>query len=233
MDDIVRAQIDYYRARAAEYDEWWFRHGRYDQGPERNAVWFQEVDEIERALLAADPRGHVLEIACGTGLWTQFLAPRARRMTALDAVGETIALNRARVKSANVDYLEADVFAWQPSARYDFIFFGFWISHIPRARWESFWSMIERAIAPDGTVFFVDNRPYAFHAEVSERRSHEGDTIDMRTLNDGREFAIVKNFFEPAALQAELARRGWSGYVRECAAFFIYGAVSRSDRAAA
>ena len=31
---ILLDQIAYYRARAGEYDQWWFRAGRYDRGPE-------------------------------------------------------------------------------------------------------------------------------------------------------------------------------------------------------
>ena len=35
-DPILQEQIDYYRARAAEYDEWFNRQGRYDRGPQAN-----------------------------------------------------------------------------------------------------------------------------------------------------------------------------------------------------
>lgn len=30
--DILQEQIQYYRDRASEYDEWFFRQGRYDRG---------------------------------------------------------------------------------------------------------------------------------------------------------------------------------------------------------
>lgn len=228
MTDVVQAQIDYYRARAAEYDEWFFRQGRYDRGPEENARWFDEVAEVEAALMAAHPRGRALELASGTGLWTGHLAARAKHVTAVDAVGETIELNRARVSSDNVTYVEADVFAWRPLERYDFIFFGFWISHIPRANWDSFWSMLAGALAPGGTVFFIDNRRYAFSREVAERRDGAGDEVEIRTLNDGRRFQIVKNFFEPAELEADFAARGWRASIRESATYFVYGSAARS-----
>jgi SAM-dependent methyltransferase len=229
MDELIRGQIDYYRARAAEYDEWFFRQGRYDRGPEANAQWFDEVAEIESALTAANPRGHVLDLACGTGLWTGHLAARARHVTAVDAVRETMELNRARVDAPNVDYIEADIFAWRPPRRYDFIFFGFWISHIPRARWDGFWSMLADAIAPGGTVFFVDNRRYAFRGlSVAERHENGVDEVETRILNDGRRFPIVKNFFAPAELEADLATRGWRAQVRESATFFVYGTAARS-----
>lgn len=31
---LLHHQIAYYRARATEYDEWFYRQGRYDRGPE-------------------------------------------------------------------------------------------------------------------------------------------------------------------------------------------------------
>jgi len=108
---LLADQIAYYRARASEYDEWWFRTGRFDRGAEANAAWFSDVAETERALetfLARERPRTVLELACGTGLHTRLLAPRVGHVTAVDASPEVIACNRARVASANVDYLEAD-----------------------------------------------------------------------------------------------------------------------------
>ena len=40
--DPLLEQLAYYRARAAEYDEWWLRQGRYDRGAALNAQWFAE-----------------------------------------------------------------------------------------------------------------------------------------------------------------------------------------------
>ena len=48
--NLLQEQIEYYRARAGEYDEWWLRHGRYDRGPEENARWFAEAEQLRQAL---------------------------------------------------------------------------------------------------------------------------------------------------------------------------------------
>src|SRR5208283_5187837 len=114
-DDILRDQIDYYRARAGEYDEWWLRTGRYDRGPELNGRWRAEVARVESALdawlTARSPRT-LLELACGTGLFTRHLARRVPRITAVDASPEVLALNRDRVAAAtNIEYVEADLFS--------------------------------------------------------------------------------------------------------------------------
>ena len=70
----LEQQLDYYRARAGEYDDWWFRTGRYDRGPVANAAWFAEVAALEAALERFDPRGTCwswrAERVCGRATWS-------------------------------------------------------------------------------------------------------------------------------------------------------------------
>src|SRR5919202_1075826 len=94
----------YYRARAAEYDEWFYRRGRYDRSPESNARWFVEVEEVFAALDELGIDGDVLELAPGTGIWTERLLHSARSITAVDASPEMVAINRARLGSERVSY---------------------------------------------------------------------------------------------------------------------------------
>jgi len=69
----IEEQIEYYRARSGEYDEWFLRQGRYDRGPALNEAWFREVRAVRAALDTFRPTGNLLELACGTGLWTEQL----------------------------------------------------------------------------------------------------------------------------------------------------------------
>jgi demethylmenaquinone methyltransferase/2-methoxy-6-polyprenyl-1,4-benzoquinol methylase len=223
---ILDQQIDYYRARAGEYDEWWFRTGRYDRGPEWNARWRDDVADVEAALerwLEARRPASALELACGTGLFTRRLAPRVDRLTAIDASPEVIAINCARVAANNVEYVEADLFAWQPRARYDVVFFSFWLSHVPDDRFAAFWQLVATALAPDGAAYLIDSAfdptSTAKDHAVPEREAG----IVSRKLNDGREFQIVKLFYEPAALAAKLERIGFSSDIRQTRQYFIYG----------
>ena len=85
---LLEQQIDYYRARAPEYDAWWFRTGRFDRGEENNAAWHRDTEAVEvsvDAMLTARRPESVLEVACGTGLFTRRLAPRVAHVTAVDA----------------------------------------------------------------------------------------------------------------------------------------------------
>jgi demethylmenaquinone methyltransferase/2-methoxy-6-polyprenyl-1,4-benzoquinol methylase len=223
--DLLDEQISYYRARASEYDEWFLRQGRYDRGEAHRRAWFAEVAEVEAALREARPRGRVLELACGTGLWTRRLAEFAAEVTAIDASPEVLRINRERVPSRNVRYVQADLFGWHPTESYDFVFFGFWLSHVPPGSFEAFWSMVRAALDPGGTVFFVDN---ANNPQIAARdhRLPESDQFVMdRQLNDGRRFRVVKVFYEPPALETRLRGLGWRGYVRSPGEFFIYGCL--------
>ena len=224
---LVDQQIRYYRQRAPEYDEWFHRQGRYDCGPEHTRLWQREIAVVRDALDRLTPSGRILELACGTGLWTQQLARFAGTVTAVDASPEVLALNRARVRSGTVRYRQGDIFAWAPDETYNFIFFGFWLSHVPPSRFAAFWDLLRTALAPGGTVFLVDN---CVHAGPSAR-SHVSDpglVTQRRELNDGRAFEIVKVLYEPDGLRARLEPLGWRGDFRVTANFFIYGSATLS-----
>src|SRR4029079_15409653 len=84
---------DYYRARAAEYDEWFYRQGRYDRGQESNERWHREAAEVFAAFDELHVTGDVLELAPGTGIWTERIVQTARAVTAIDASEEMVAIN--------------------------------------------------------------------------------------------------------------------------------------------
>jgi demethylmenaquinone methyltransferase/2-methoxy-6-polyprenyl-1,4-benzoquinol methylase len=224
-DDLLRDQLAFYRQRAPEYDEWWQRRGRYDKGPEDKAQWAAEVVLLEAALEAFGPSGDVLELAGGTGWWTSRLAPHARRLTVVDGSPETLNLNRQRVGRADVNYVHADLFAWEPDPVHihDVVFFSFWLSHVPRALVAGFWALVGRCLAPAGRVFFIDNRfdptvtvpdPYVFA---------ESDEVQRRRLNDGSEHRVVKIFYEPDKLTSDLAALGWHADVHATDRSFVWG----------
>jgi demethylmenaquinone methyltransferase/2-methoxy-6-polyprenyl-1,4-benzoquinol methylase len=226
--DILQDQIDYYRARAGEYDEWWFRTGRYDRGPEFNAHWRAEVVLVEAALdawLTERAPATLLELACGTGLFTRHLARRVPRMTAVDASPEVLALNQNRVAAANVQYVEADLFSWRPATRYDAVFFSFWLSHVPDDRLADFWDGVAAALAPNGAAYLIDSAfdPSSMAKDHVLPQPDAG--IVTRKLNDGREFHIVKRFWEPQTLNARLRALGWTAAIVQTPRYFLHGAA--------
>jgi SAM-dependent methyltransferase len=226
MDDAVllAEQLDYYRARAREYDQWWLRQGQFDRGADANAQWFEEAAALEQALEQFHPAGDVLELACGTGLWTRHLVGGATRLTAVDGSSEVLALNRERLGGAPVQYLQADLFEWQPApAAHDVCFFGFWLSHVPEERFAAFWETVRTALRPGGRVFFVDSARASRATAVRDRLPAPGEDVMTRRLNDGREFRVVKRYYEPRRLEQRLTELGWNVDVRATGEFFIYG----------
>ena len=233
-DDLIAAQIEYYRARAGEYDGEVTRAAELTPG-------YMEVFQSEKAIiddwLAADPpTGHVLEIAAGTGNRTAAVLRSAEQVTALDAAPEM--LERLAAKHPDVETVEADVFGWQPPQRYDNVFMGYWLTHVPVARWEQFWSLVDAALVPGGRVWFIDNShpdyanahgpgdwPVAAGLRLDDRTDTE---VQTRTVDDGRSFTMVKRFWWPGELTAELGRLGWLADVHHTTYALIYGTAERA-----
>ncbi|MFI5908646.1 class I SAM-dependent methyltransferase [Dactylosporangium sp. NPDC051541] len=195
-DDVLAEQIGYYRSRAAEYDA--TAYGEI--GPARA--------RIARIVGRMAPRGRVLELACGTGLWTEAIAPVADFVLAVDAAPEAIAIARERVGGGAVEFRVADVFGFAPAERFDVVFFSAWLSHVPADRFDGFWAGLRDLLADGGRVLFVDEP-----ADVSAKEAFVGDAVVERRLNDGRTYRIVKWFIEPAALVERLRGLGWTATV--------------------
>jgi demethylmenaquinone methyltransferase/2-methoxy-6-polyprenyl-1,4-benzoquinol methylase len=225
-NEILTEQQQYYRERAAEYDEWWERRGRYDRGASENGIWFDEVATVRAAFDAADFSGDVLELAGGTGNWTAYLAARARHVTVLDGSPEMIAINRVRLRDAGlierVRYEQVDLFAWWPERQYDAVFFGFWLSHVPEEHLGRFFDAVAAALRPGGTLGIIDSRREPRSSSPDQPPPPKGTDVMTRRLNDGRTFQIVKRYDEPEDLAARLATHGIQARVATTPTHFLY-----------
>jgi demethylmenaquinone methyltransferase/2-methoxy-6-polyprenyl-1,4-benzoquinol methylase len=214
VTDLLESQKRYYAERAPEYDDWWYRRGRYRLEPEPKARWDADVAEVEAALERFAPAGDVVELAAGTGIWTRHLVRFADRVVALDANPATLALN-----GAGAEHRIVDLFEWQPEEQFDLCFFGFWISHVPDDRFETFWRTVRAALKPDGRVFLVDGA-----VTDPTHRWRKNGSVETRTLADGRTFEIVKHHWEPGELTARVAPLGFELQLHTTAnGYFVYG----------
>jgi ubiquinone/menaquinone biosynthesis C-methylase UbiE len=180
----MSSMIDYYAARAAEYD-------RVYAKPERQA----DLQAITAWLPGHFVGGRVLELACGTGWWTQHLAPAAASVLALDAAPETLAIARQRVTAPTVRFIVGD--ACTPPAAdppFDAAFAGFWFSHLPRAQRTAFVQALHAVLAPGATVVLLDNRFVPGSSTAIAETDAAGDSWQLRALADGSVHRVLKNF---------------------------------------
>ncbi len=209
-DEVLAGQIDYYRRRAGEYD----------------ATAYGDVatvrPRIARLVAEMRPAGRVLEIACGTGVWTEALAPFADTVTAVDAAPEAVQLARERVHSDNVTFEVADVFSWRSDTRFDVIFFSAWLSHVPISRFEQFWDQLRGLLADGGRVLFLDEHVDE-HAKENYLAS-EPEIVERR-LRDGSTFRVVKNFIDPDQLVSRLRHLGWECTIHRDGNDWVHGEV--------
>jgi trans-aconitate methyltransferase len=214
-DDALADQVAYYRRRAGEYD----------------ATAYGDVAaaraRIARLVAEMRPAGSVLEIACGTGLWTEALAEWADTLTAIDAAPEAVAIARERVRPANVSFEVADVFSWDPGTRFDVIFFSAWLSHVPASRFGQFWQLLGHLLAGDGRVLFIDE-----HIDERGKESYVAgrDDVVERQLGDGTTFRVIKNFVDPPELELRLRQLGWDCAIRRDGSDWVSGEARPAAR---
>ena len=91
--DLDQAMVEYYEARAPEYDDWYLRRGRYERGAIHDAAWNAELDAAGRWLDGLPWSGEIVELAAGTGWWSPLLASRGE-LSLYDT--SPAALDRAR-----------------------------------------------------------------------------------------------------------------------------------------
>lgn len=191
-DDLLR----YYARRLPEYDEIYAR-------PER-----QEDLRSLRSLVEERLRGRrVLEIACGTGYWTEVLAGVASSVLATDASAEVLDAARRRTGwPAEVRFAVADAFQLEVVAgEFDALFAGFLWSHIARSRLAALLRNAGGRVLDGGRLVFADNRYVEGSSTPLSRRGEEGNTYQIRRLASGEEFEVLKNFPEDAELRARVA----------------------------
>lgn len=183
--------LDYYAARAGEYDRVYLK-------PERQA----DLRQIEAWLPGHFAGRRVLEVACGTGYWTRLIAPVAAHVLALDAAPATLELARRRVPAGSVDFVVGDAYALPPcSPPFDAAFAGFWWSHVPRARLREFLRGLHACLTPGARVVFLDNRHVPGSSTPVSPPDEAGDTWQQRHLDDGSTHRVLKNFPTEAALR--------------------------------
>jgi trans-aconitate methyltransferase len=185
--------IKYYKDRANEYE-------RIYSKPERQA------DLVTSAKLLQDifEARQVLEVACGTGFWTERIAQTATSVFATDINSEVIEIARKKDIGPHVQFSVADLYDLRPVERYDSLFGGFIWSHIPRQELGHFLQISHKFVKPGGLAVWMDNKFVAASNHPITHTDAEGNTFQTRQLDDRSVHKVLKNFPEEHFLREKL-----------------------------
>ena len=226
---LARTMIDYYDARAPEYDDWYLRRGRYERGPIHDAAWNAELDAAGRWLDELPLRGRIVELAAGTGWWSPLLAAKTTNLWMFDAAEAPLERARDRLVAHGLRAHLHVRDAWAPPEGdpADALFAGFWLSPIERDRTAAFLDLARGWLRPGGRIVLIDSLPDPASSAVDH--PPPADDRSVRRLDDGREFTIVKVFRTPDEIAGALTAAGFVDVeVTTTGRFFVLASARRA-----
>jgi len=205
MDDrIVREMMVYYDERAEEYDEIYLGRGHTTIDPD---VYRKDVAQVS-AMVSRFGRGHLIDIACGTGFWLPNYARNCSQITFLDQSERMLAKCRGRAERLGLgdvsSFIQGDFLDVHLEAmKYDCALVGFFLSHLTLAQEEAFFGKVEAILKANPQLMFIDS---AWNER--RRRYQEKEGIQERVLNDGRTFIVYKRYFEQSDVEEMFKKHG-------------------------
>ncbi len=176
----------YYSRRASEYEKIYEKPERQD-----------DLRSLKQLVKNSLQNKSVLEIACGTGYWTKIISNIARSVVAIDSSKEV--LDIARLKSypkSNVKFIDDDALSLSKiEDTFSASFCGFWLSHILKKNIESFLTNLHTKLKPGSIVIMIDNNYVDGSSTPVDITDREGNTYQLRKLEDGSEYEILKKFY--------------------------------------
>ena len=197
---------DYYKRRAGEYEEVYSRNDPFRQ---------EELEKIAETLKLTLKDRKILEIASGTGYWTQILSNTAQSIVATDIAIEMLKIAERKHYKCPVAFRIEDSYNLSfEGASFNGGLANFWFSHIPRNKIDSFLNGFHRILQSGSKVFMADNIYIPeVGGELIVKKSNE-NTYKLRKLKDGSEYLVLKNYFSTDEL-VKIFRRHVKGFSKE------------------
>jgi ubiquinone/menaquinone biosynthesis C-methylase UbiE len=186
----------YYAKLAQKYDQ--------DYVTEEQQSDLEELHERVCDLLS----GHrVLELACGTGHWTEIYADSAESVLATDINPEMLDQAKAKgLPSDKVQFRVMDAFAPDvEGGDFTACFAGFWWSHVKREEQAGFLAALRRKLAKDALLVLVDDCHVENDSTTIARTDLDGNTFQLRTLPNGERYEVLKNYPTDSTLRKRFA----------------------------
>jgi ubiquinone/menaquinone biosynthesis C-methylase UbiE len=186
--DRLRSMKAYYDRRAPWHDDYMNYTG--------NENMERLLQPVIDAILPQIVDRNVLELACGTGNWTEVLAKRAGAVLAVDSSPAALRIAQKKLGAyRNVTFKQADAFELTGvTGPFDTAFAADWYSHIPKSIVPSFLNALHKVVKTGCVVILLDMAGREeLHKEIIGF-DEEGNCISRRTLPDGSVFEVIKNF---------------------------------------
>jgi ubiquinone/menaquinone biosynthesis C-methylase UbiE len=210
FDEALRR---YYDDRAGVYDDMYRRS---------DPVWRRDLAALASAMTLTLSDRRVLEVACGTGFWTEIVAKVAKHVFAFDVSERmlTVARNR-KTPSANVEYIHGDAYALSEiSGEFDAGLANFWFSHIPKQRIAEFLHNFHERLGKNAVVFMADNMCNPGIGGQLVIKPGIEDTFKLREGSDGSKYEVLKNYYNYETLKRILSPKTLDLRTRETKYFW-------------
>jgi ubiquinone/menaquinone biosynthesis C-methylase UbiE len=149
--------------------------GQYDT--DKNKTRDLEIISLRRTL-AEFEFDNCLELGCGTGKNTEWLITKSNRVTAVDFSEEMLRIAKAKTKSENVKFVQADILLeWDfINEPYDLVTCSLVLEHIENLN--DIFQKISKVIKRNGLVYIGELHPFKQYAGVKARfETEEGSKI--------------------------------------------------------
>ena len=184
LDNMNSDIVSYYKDRATEYEKIYSK-------PERQS----DLLRAEQILQDTFANKDVLEIACGTGYWTEKISVTAKNILATDITDSVIEVAKSKIYSqAKVDFQTADIFKLTSINKHESLFGGFIWSHIKLQDLNNFIDTVNSLVRNGGTIVFMDNNYIEGSSLPVTEKDDLGNTYQTRTLENRTTHKILKNF---------------------------------------
>jgi len=154
----------------------------------------------------------VLELACGTGYWTEAIAATAERVLATDILDGMIErAQRRRLPEGKVSFRQVDGLDLPGDlGTFSCVFIGFWWSHLKRDEQDALLAQLRARLGHDVTLILLDDAYVEGSSTTIARTDAQGNTYEIVAAPDGERFELPKNYPADSALRKRLG-----GDVRE------------------
>ena len=172
----------------------------------------QDLARVRERIAALVQGQTVLELACGTGYWTEVIAAGAERVLATDVLDEMIErAQRRRLPEGKVTFRRVDGLDLPDDlGAFSCVFIGFWWSHLKRDEQDALLVQLRARLGANVTLILLDDAYVEGSSTTVARTDAQGNTYEIVTTPDGERFELPKNYPADSALRKRLG-----GDVRE------------------